>query len=96
MTYIEGILKVLAVGLLLGAGLPAVFAGGLAAYSRGAGASGDGIGGAAYAPNPALRILGLLLFAVVTAVIVVAILWITRTTIVHHFGVDPFPFIHTK
>ncbi len=96
MTYVEGILKVLAVGLLLGAGLPAVFAGGLAAYSRGAGASGDGIGGAAYAPNPALRILGLLLFAVVTAVIVVAILWITKATIIHHFGVNPFPFIHTK
>ena len=64
------------------------------AYSRGAG--GNGIDGAAYAPNPALRMLGLLLFTFVMAVIVVAILWITRTTIVHHFGVDPFPFIHTK
>ena len=26
----------------------------------------------------------------------VAILWITRATIIHHFGVDLFPFIHTK
>jgi len=94
MTYMESILKVLVVGLLLGAGLPAVFAGGVVAYSRGAG--GNGIDGAAYAPNPALRMLGLLLFTFVMAVIVVAILWITRTTIVHHFGVDPFPFIHTK
>ena len=94
MTYMDSILKVLMVGLLLGAGLPAVFAGGLVAYSRGAG--GDGIGGAAYAPNPALRILGLLLFAVVTAVIVVAILWITKATIIHHFGVNLFPFIHGK
>ena len=94
MIYMESILKVLVVGLLLGAGLPAVFAGGVVAYSRGAG--GDWIDGAAYAPNPALRMLGLLLFTFVMAVIVVAILWITRTTIVHHFGVDPFPFIHTK
>jgi hypothetical protein len=96
MTYMESILKVLVVGLLLGAGLPAVFASGLVAYSRGGSASGGGMDGAAYAPNPALRILGLLLFAFVAAVIVVAILWITRTTIIHHFGVDPFPFIHTK
>ena len=35
MTYFESILKVLAVGLLLGAGLPAVFAAGLVAYSNG-------------------------------------------------------------
>ena len=37
MTYLESIFKVLVVGLLLGAGLPAVFAGGLLAYSDGAG-----------------------------------------------------------
>ena len=64
------------------------------AYSRGAG--GNGIDGAAYTPNPALRILGLLLFVLVTAVIVVAILWITRTTIIHHFGIDLFPFMPKK
>ena len=33
MTYLESILKVLVVGLLLGAGLPAVFAAGLRSYS---------------------------------------------------------------
>ena len=63
MTYMESVLGVLVVGLILGAGVPVVFAGGLVAYSRGAG--GDGIDGAAYAPNPALRILGLLLFVFV-------------------------------
>jgi hypothetical protein len=94
MIYMESILKVLVVGLLLGAGLPAVFASGLVAYSRGAG--GEGIDGTAYAPNRALRMLGLLLFTFVMAVIVLAILWITRTTIIHHIGVDPVPFIHTK
>ena len=34
MTYFESILKVLAIGLVLGAGLPAVFAAGLVAYSQ--------------------------------------------------------------
>lgn len=90
MTYLESIFKVLAVGLVLGAGLPAVFAFGLVAYSRGAGAT---EGGAVVAPNPALRALGLLLFAVVAAVIVIAILYITRTTIIHHFGFNPVPFL---
>ena len=37
MQYAESILKVLVVGLVLGAGLPAVFALGLVAYSNGAG-----------------------------------------------------------
>ena len=37
MTMLESILKVLVVGLVLGAGLPAVFAAGLVAYSDGAG-----------------------------------------------------------
>ena len=36
------------------------------------------------------------LFALVAAVIVIAILWITRATIIHHFGVDLFPFLPKK
>jgi hypothetical protein len=62
-------------------------------YPPAGGADADGT---AHAPNPALKILGLLLFVSVAAVIVVALLWITRATIIHHFGVDLFPFIHTK
>lgn len=91
MTYLEAIFKVLLVGLVLGAGLPAVFAIGLAAYSRGAGGA-DGHG-ATTAPNPALKFLGLLLFTVVAAVIVIAILYITKGTIKHHFGFNPVPFL---
>ena len=91
MTYAESILKVLLVGLLLGAGLPAVFAAGLVAFSRGAG--GDGTDGTAYAPNPALKYFGILLFLFVGWVIVTAVAWITRATIIHHFGFDPFPFM---
>jgi hypothetical protein len=94
MTYLEAIIKVLIVGLVLGAGLPAVFAAGMVAFSSGAG--GEHPDGTVTAPNPVLKYVGLLLFALVSAVILIAILWITRTTIVHHFGVDPFPFIPKK
>ena len=89
MHYLESILRVLVIGLLLGAGLPAVFAVGLRAYSSGA-------GGTAHAANPALKFVGLALFAFVAAAIVVAILWITRATIIHHFDVDLFPFLPKK
>jgi hypothetical protein len=89
MNYVEAIGKVLIVGLILGAGLPAVFAVGLVAFSNGAG--GTHADGTAVSPNPALKYLGLLLFVLVGLVIVAAILWITRGTIIHHFGVDPFP-----
>ena len=91
MTYLEAIFKVLIVGLLLGAGLPAVFAAGMVAFSAGAG--GEHPDGTVTAPNPVLKYLGLLLFVLVSAVILIAILWITRTTIIHHFGFDPFPML---
>jgi hypothetical protein len=94
MTYIESILKVLVVGLVLGAGLPGVFAGGLVAYSNGAG--GAGTDGTVHASNPMLKYLGIALFVFVAWVIVTAIFWITRTTIIHHFGVDLFPFMPKK
>ena len=94
MTYLESIVKVLLVGLFLGAGLPAVFAGGLVAYSNGAG--GTEADGTVHAPNPALKYLGILLFVFVGWVILTAVLWITRATLIHHFGLDPFPFMPTK
>jgi hypothetical protein len=94
MTYLESIVKVLLVGLVLGAGLPAVFAGGLVAYSNGAG--GTEADGSGHAPNPALKYFGILLFVFVGWVILTAVLWITRATLIHHFGLDPFPFMPKK
>jgi hypothetical protein len=91
MQYAESILKVLVVGLVLGAGLPAVFALGIVSYSNGAG--GTETGGTTHAPNPALKYLGIALFLFVAWVIVTAIAWIMRTTIIHHTGVDMFPFM---
>ena len=91
MTYFESIFKVLVVGLILGAGLPAVFACGMLAYSFGAG--GEEADHAIHRPNPALKYLGILLFLFVSFVIVTAVAWITRATIIHHFGVDLFPML---
>ncbi|OBI77015.1 hypothetical protein [Mycobacterium sp. E740] len=86
MTYLESIFKVLVVGLVLGAGLPALFATGLVAFS----------GGGATAPNPVRKYLGVALFVFVGWVIVTAVLWITRATIIHHTGIDLFPFMPKK
>lgn len=94
MHYLESILTVLAVGLLLGAGLPAVFSVGMLAYSHGAG--GEEADHLLHKPNPPLKFLGLLLFAFVGLVILIAVAWITRATIFHHFGIDLFPMLAKK
>jgi hypothetical protein len=94
MHYAEALLRVLVVGLLLGAGLPALFAAGVVAFSNGAGGTDER--GTVHAPNPAMKYLGILVFLFVGWVIVTAIAWITRATVIHHFGVDMFPMIHSK
>ncbi len=87
-TYVIPLITVLIVGLVLGAGLPAVFALGLVSYSAGAG--GAEADGPVHAPNPMLKTLGLTLFVFAGFVIFLALLWITRGTIIHHTGFDPF------
>jgi hypothetical protein len=94
MRYLESILNVLVVGLILGAGLPALFATGMLAYSHGAG--GEEADHLMHKPNPALKYLGILLFGLVAFVIVTGVAWITRSTIMHHFGVDLFPMVSKK
>ena len=94
MHYLEATFKVLLVGLVLGAGLPAVFATGLLAYSYGAG--GEEADHVIHKPNPLLKYIGILLFLFVGLVILTAVAWITRTTIIHHFGIDLFPMFPKK
>ena len=94
MPYFESIFKVLIVGLVLGAGLPAVFATGMLAYSFGAG--GEEADHLMHKPNPALKIIGIVLFLFVSFVIITAVAWITRATVIHHFGVDLFPMFPKK
>lgn len=94
MNYLESIFKVLVVGLILGAGLPALFATGMLAFSYGSG--GEEADHVIHKPNPPLKYLGILLFAFVAFVVVTGVAWITRATIIHHFGVDLFPMLPKK
>lgn len=94
MNYLEAILKVFVVGLLLGAGLPALFATGMLAYSFGVG--GEEADHVLHKPNATLKVAGALLFAFVGLVIVTGVAWITRATIIHHFSVDLFPMFPKK
>ncbi|MCH8611836.1 hypothetical protein [Arsenicicoccus dermatophilus] len=63
--------KVLAVGLVLGAGLPALFAVGIKSMAYGVGGSAE-IDSAA-TPHPVGRVVGILCFAVVAAAILTGI-----------------------
>lgn len=89
MDILEAILKVLVIGMIFGAGLPALFAIGMRLHSAGAGdANADGT---VSAPNPALKALGYLFFAIVVAAIVVGLLWVTRQTLSYYFDWQVFP-----
>lgn len=97
MDTVEAIVKVLVVGLILGAGLPALFAIGLRLFlSEPATVSADGRQEPASQTGGIARYLGIALFTLVAAVIVVAIAWITRSTIDYYLGIDLFPFMHGK
>ncbi|MFT4041895.1 MAG: hypothetical protein QM673_01895 [Gordonia sp. (in: high G+C Gram-positive bacteria)] len=89
MDIVESIVKVFAIGLVLGAGLPALFAIGMALESRGAGEAGPN--GTTVGANPALRAFGYVLFAVVAVAIVIGLLWITRQTLSYYFDLKIFP-----
>ncbi len=69
--FIGSIWQVLAIALLVGAGLPAIFALGIRAMAAGAGGSAEVQTG--QSPNPAARVLGILCFAVVIGAIVLGI-----------------------
>ena len=96
MVYFESILKVLLVGLVLGAGLPALFATGMLAYSFGAG--GGRADHAIHKPNPALKYLGIVLFVFVSFVNHHHRRRVDHPgrSIISHFGVDLFPMLPKK
>lgn len=90
MDIVESIGKVLVVGLLFGAGLPALFAFGLRFHAEGA--TETNADGTVTPGNPALRAAGYAVFAVVLLIIATALLWITRQTIYYYFDIKIFPF----
>ncbi|MFT4201928.1 hypothetical protein [Gordonia sp. (in: high G+C Gram-positive bacteria)] len=87
MAVAESILRVFLIGLVFGAGLPALFALGLRLWANGYNADGTVTN-----HNPVLKALGGALFLLVSLAIVIGILWITRQTIYFHFGIKIFPF----
>ncbi|OZB79275.1 MAG: hypothetical protein B7X41_19505 [Microbacterium sp. 14-71-5] len=79
--------RVLLVGLLFGAGLPALFAIGMRLQSAG---TGELDGEAPGTRRPLLTAAGWILFALVIAAVLTGVLFITRLSIYHYFGISLF------
>lgn len=81
----EASLKILIFGLLLGSGLPVLFA--LAVRAGAAGAGVQGSNGAAVAhKNPALTAISYALYALALAAVVIGVLYVAREFIGAHTG----------
>ncbi|EUA14682.1 putative transmembrane protein [Mycobacterium kansasii 732] len=78
----EATSKILVFSMLLGAGLPALFALGVRLQAAGAGVIADH----AAPRRPVLVVLGWAIFALVLAVVVIGVLYIARDFIAHHLG----------
>ncbi|HVQ96341.1 MAG TPA: hypothetical protein VMU51_35310 [Mycobacteriales bacterium] len=78
---LQTVWKILVVGLILGAGLPTVFAAGIRAmaYGQGGEAEEHAAGAAAAAPHLVGRAIGILCFAIVLAAVVLALIYIVAT-----------------
>jgi hypothetical protein len=74
--------KIVLFGLLVGAGLPALFAVGVRLNAEGVGAAAHG--GAVAQKNPVLAVLSWLLFALVFMAVTVGVLFIARDFIGQH------------
>jgi hypothetical protein len=81
----EAALKILVFGLLMGAGLPALFAVGVRLNAEGAGVAEHG-GGAVAQKNPVLGAVSWVIFALVLFVVIVGVLFIARDFIGHQTG----------
>ncbi len=80
-------LRVLGVGLLLGAGLPALFALGMRLHAIGSGVTEDG---GVDRRNPLATVGAYLLYAVVIVAVLVGVLFVTRHSLDHYFGITLF------
>ena len=90
---LEGAMRVLVVGLVLGAGLPAVFALGIRALAYGQG--GDAEHSHAR-PHPVGRVLAFLAFAVVVSGVLLGLTVIVASGFGMEVVFDPFPTLVEK
>jgi predicted secreted protein len=75
------VMQILVVGVIVGAGLPALFSLGVRRNAEGGGVvSHDGVN----KKNPALNALSWVLFAVVLAAVIIGVLFVARDFIAHH------------
>jgi hypothetical protein len=81
----EAALKILVFGLLMGAGLPALFAIAVRLNAEGEGVAEHG-GGAVAKKNPTLVAVSWVIFALVLFVVIVGVLFIARDFIGHQTG----------
>jgi cytochrome b len=77
--------KILVFGLLMGAGLPALFAIAVRMNAEGAGVAEHG--GAVAQKNPVLALVSWVIFAVVLVVVLIGVLFIARDFIGHQTGI---------
>jgi hypothetical protein len=85
-SMVTGTLSVLAVGLLLGAGLPLLFSFGIVLQDKGSG--GEHRDGSVTAPNVAAKYAARLIFVVIALVVVYGLLFITKSSISHYLGIE--------
>jgi hypothetical protein len=87
MDTVDSLWQVVLIGLLFGAGLPAVFALGIRFLSLGVTPSTDGNGAAR---TPTAWIAGSACFAVILVAVVAGILFIMKDFLAHDFGIHIF------
>ncbi|MEU7765923.1 hypothetical protein AB0B25_12445 [Nocardia sp. NPDC049190] len=90
VTNLNSLWKVTAVGLLLGAGLPTIFAIGVRAWSASEAVPADGGGGRRNFPALAVALMCLVL---VVGVIIAGILYTARAFIAARFGIHLFGYV---
>ncbi|RAU91049.1 hypothetical protein DQP58_21415 [Mycobacterium colombiense] len=86
-------LKILVFAMLAGAALPGLFALGIRLQSAGAGDVNGASNGSATQRNPVLTGVAWAIYALVIAVIALALAYIARDFIAHHTG---YPFLGAK
>jgi len=80
----EAVIRIIIVSLLVGAGLPALFAIAVRMNAEGSGVAEHG--GAVAQKNPVLVALSWLIFALVLAAVIIGVLFIARDFIGHQTG----------